>query len=122
MLFRSRAKRKIERAAVLYKQGKPTEEGLNVLYHLAGLFGQRLYFPNKTKSYTDQLKIDENKCIGCGKCVKLCPMKNITLKQDKAVPGNTCTMCYRCINHCPKQAITLIGKRVLQQGTIEKYM
>ncbi len=118
----SRAKRKIERAAVLYKQGKPTEEGLNVLYHLAGLFGQRLYFPNKTKSYTDQLKIDENKCIGCGKCVKLCPMKNITLKQDKAVPGNTCTMCYRCINHCPKQAITLIGKRVLQQGTIEKYM
>lgn len=118
----NRTKLKIEHAAELYKQGKPTKEGLNIFYHLAGLFGQRLYFPNKTKSYTDQLKIDGDKCIGCGKCVKLCPMKNITLQQAKAIPGNTCTMCYRCINHCPKQAITLIGKRVLQQGTIEKYI
>lgn len=117
-----KAKRKIERAAVLYKQGKPTKEGLNFLYYLAGLFGQRMYFSNKTKSYTDRLEIDGNKCIGCGKCAELCPMKNITLKQDKAVSGNACTMCYRCINNCPKQAITLIGKRVLQQGTIEKYI
>lgn len=117
-----KAKRKIERAAVLYKQGKPTKEGLNFLYYLAGLFGQRLYFSNKTKSYTDRLEIDGNKCIGCGKCAELCPMKNITLKQDKAVSGNACTMCYRCINNCPKQAITLIGKRVSQQGTIEKYI
>lgn len=31
-------------------------------------------------------------------------------------------MCYRCINTCPKQAITLLGKRVVGQGTIEKYL
>lgn len=26
------------------------------------------------------------------------------------------------INACPKQAITLLGKRVVEQGTIEKYL
>ncbi|MDE7239734.1 MAG: hypothetical protein K2N41_08485 [Lachnospiraceae bacterium] len=31
-------------------------------------------------------------------------------------------MCYRCVNVCPKQAITLFGKRVIEQGTIEKYL
>ena len=46
---------------------------------MAGLFGQRLYFYNKTKNYTDKLKIDKKKCIGCGQCIKLCPMQNISL-------------------------------------------
>lgn len=31
-------------------------------------------------------------------------------------------MCYRCVNICPKQAITLLGKRVVEQGMIEKYL
>ena len=35
---------------------------------------------------------------------------------------NRCTMCYRCVNICPKQAITLLGKHVVMQGTIEKYL
>lgn len=39
-----------------------------------------------------------------------------------AKASNQCTMCYRCINICPQQAITLLGKSVIQQGTIEKYL
>lgn len=118
----NQTKLKIERAASRYQQGKPTREGLNVFYHMAGLFGQRLYFSHKTKHYTDKLKIDEHKCIGCEKCVRLCPMNNITLEQGRAVSHGACTMCYRCINHCPKQAITLIGEKVLQQSIMEKYI
>lgn len=30
----------------------------------------------KTKRYTDKLKIDYQKCIGCGLCKSLCPMDN----------------------------------------------
>ena len=118
----NRTKLEIERAASLYKQGKPTRDGLNVLYHMAGLFGQRLYFFHKTKHYTDQLKINENKCIGCGKCAGLCPMKNIKLVNNTAVAENKCTMCYRCISKCPKQAITLLGKKVVEQNDINKYL
>ena len=49
-------------------------------------------------------------------------MKNITIKDQKAVSSDRCTMCYRCINKCPKQALTLLGKKVVEQCGIEKYI
>lgn len=117
-----KAEKKIDRAVENIKKGKPPREGIGLPYHLAGLFGQRLYFFHKTKHYTDRLKVDPHKCVGCGKCVSLCPMKNLSMERDLAKAGDRCTMCYRCVNLCPKQAITLLGKRVIEQGTIEKYL
>lgn len=116
------AKMKTKQAAEQFVDGRPLQEGLSFRSHLAGLFGQRLYFRNKTRNYTDKLKIDADKCIGCGKCEQLCPMKNIIMNNKTAAAGDKCTMCYRCVNHCPKQAITLLGKRVVEQSIIEKYL
>ena len=113
---------KVKEAVKCMKEGHPAKEGLGPFYRLAGLFGQRLYFGHKTKEYSSKLKIDKEKCIGCGKCEGLCPMKNITVSERKAVPGQRCTMCYRCINKCPKQAITLLGKRIVEQCEIGKYL
>ncbi len=117
-----RAAEKAEKAAIHMKNGKPMKEGLGVLSRFAGFFGQRLYFGNKTKTYSDKLKIDTKKCVGCGKCVTLCPMKNIAIEDGVCVSEDRCTMCYRCVNTCPKQAITLLGKEVVEQNTIEKYL
>ena len=46
-----------------------------------------------------------DKCVGCGKCVKLCPLNNITLEQKRPVWGNQCSHCMACIGNCPTQAI-----------------
>lgn len=118
----NRAKKKMEHAVIRYRQGTPTQQGLGIFSRVAGLVGQRLYFQGKVKEYSDKLKIDTEKCIGCGQCSKLCPMQNISMEEKKAVQGNQCTMCYRCISHCPVQAITLIGKEVIEQSRIEKYI
>lgn len=115
------AVRKIAKAAEDHKNKKSTQEGLNFLYHMAGLFGQRLYFYSKTKNYTYGLKIDTEVCIGCGKCEKLCPMNNIKIVEGKAVSGNMCTLCYRCFSSCPQKAITILGKEVLEQYRTENY-
>ena len=104
------------------KAGNPPQDGIGFLHRMAGLFGQRLYFGHKTKNYTDKLKIDSERCSGCGKCANLCPMQNIKMVNGTAQSGNQCTMCYRCVNHCPKHAITLLGKRVVEQSVIEKYI
>lgn len=116
------ADQKVKEAVEQFKLGTPTREGLSVWYHLAGLLGQRLYFYNKTKNYSDKIRINHNMCIGCGKCVSICPMKNLELKSNQVVAKKSCTMCYRCISNCPKSAITLIGKEVIEQCKIERYL
>ena len=117
-----KAEKKIIRAARSMKKGNIPQDGIGLLPHLAGLFGQRLYFRDKTTHYSDKIKIDSHKCVGCGKCAKLCPMNNIAMKDHLPKAGNRCTMCYRCINTCPNQAVTLLGKKVILQGTIETYL
>lgn len=44
-------------------------------------------------------------CVGCGKCVNICPLNNIILKDGKPVWGKNCTHCMACISYCPAKAI-----------------
>ena len=116
----AKADKRIIDAASKMRAGKYPKEGLSFTSHLAGLFGQRLWFYNKTTGYTDKLKIDPSKCIGCGLCAKNCPTQNIRIEDGKAVASAQCTMCYRCVDFCPKQAVTLLGKTLHEQPTYEK--
>lgn len=109
------AARRIDNAANDYRNGEAPRDGLSAFAHIAGLFGQRLWFGLKTKDYTQNPKIDREKCVGCGKCERLCPMNNIRVENGKAVAGGKCTMCYRCFSECPQRAITIIGKQVIEQ-------
>lgn len=54
----------------------------------------------KTKEAADS-------CIGCGKCVRSCPVEAITMGSKKKPTFDTkkCIACYRCINNCPRHAI-----------------
>lgn len=112
------AVKQLTAAATQLKKGVPTTDGLGFPAHMAGLFGQRLWFCGKTRHYTDKLKIDARACIGCGKCISICPMHNLSLCGRTASSQNRCTMCYRCVNQCPQKAITLLGKRVIAQHSM----
>ncbi len=116
-----KADEKIDRAVASIKRGKYTRNGLGVFAHIAGLFGQRLYFGGKTKKYYDRVKADGEKCVGCGICAGVCPMRNIEMTDGKAEFNGKCTMCYRCFSRCPQKAITILGKRVYVQNKYEDY-
>lgn len=53
-----------------------------------------------------------DKCTGCGKCEKLCPMNNIKIKDGKPSYGGNCTHCMACICGCPFEAIEYGQKTV----------
>lgn len=115
------AEKKISIAVSRLKEGNPHHEGLGFFYHMAGLFGQRLWFYGKSASYKQKPNIDVEKCIGCGRCAAICPMNNISMEKGKAISHSQCTLCYRCFSQCPTQALTILGKQVYEQCLFEKY-
>ncbi len=50
------------------------------------------------------------KCIKCKKCVNLCPVKNIELKDGKINFGDKCIACLGCFHRCPQKAIIYKNK------------
>lgn len=46
-----------------------------------------------------------DKCIGCGKCAKVCPVNNIEIKDKKPVWKSPCAHCMACICSCPVEAV-----------------
>ena len=62
-------------------------------------------------------------CTSCGKCVKLCPLNNITLEDGAPHWNGNCTHCMACICSCPTEAIEYgkksIGKRRYQCAEYE---
>ncbi len=53
------------------------------------------------------MKVDVEKCIGCGQCVKDCFPKDIEIVDGKAKINNaTCIKCGHCIAICPKNAVS----------------
>ncbi len=115
------ADRKIEKRAEKIRHGKYPKDGMRLYNRIAGFIGQRLWYYGKTKDYTDKLKISAD-CTGCGVCIPICPMENISVKNGAASAGKRCTMCYRCVSLCPAQAITLLGETVIEQYHYDKYM
>ncbi len=117
----AKAEIKLNNAINKIKSGNYPKDGLSFACRLAGLFGQRLYFRKKTKNFYNGIQVDNKKCISCGLCESVCPMKNIILKDGRISFDEKCTLCYRCFSDCPKQAITILGKQVFQQCKFENF-
>lgn len=55
------------------------------------------------------LKLDTEKCIGCGMCVMVCPHRLLKMSNIKAVISDKdiCMECGACALNCPTDAVTV---------------
>ena len=94
----------------------------NVLYYATGIILAFAFKDNrafckyicpvtvflKPMSYFALLRIqcDKSKCIGCGKCKKVCPMEvDVTDNARNRKNGTECIFCLECGRNCPKDAL-----------------
>jgi NAD-dependent dihydropyrimidine dehydrogenase PreA subunit len=56
-----------------------------------------------------EVKVDNEKCVGCGECVDICPVEVYELQDEKSVPVNEeeCVGCESCVEVCEHEAITV---------------
>lgn len=55
-----------------------------------------------------EIMVSEDTCIGCGACMKECPVECIELEMPSPVHiGDECVYCGQCVEICPFQAISL---------------
>lgn len=63
--------------------------------------------------------VDQDKCIGCGTCVKVCPGGILSLNEGKKVQmeefqefgWNGCWKCEHCLAVCPTGAVSIFGHK-----------
>lgn len=55
---------------------------------------------------TDKSITVNNRCNGCGTCVKICPVNNIRIIDKKLEFQHRCEICFACDEWCPSGAIT----------------
>lgn len=67
----------------------------NLIYPLFKKWG---IFPAKWR-------LNNNRCIGCGACINVCPVKNISISDSRPRWGKRCISCLACYHACKRHAI-----------------
>ena len=97
------AKPRIEALAALIAAGKPFPDPGMKNWEL---LTTRMILKPYAKLFMNADKFTASgSCIGCGACVRACPMGNVKLTAGRPVWGDECIHCMACINLCPKTAI-----------------
>jgi ferredoxin len=53
------------------------------------------------------IKVDKEKCTGCGDCVDVCPVEAISVEKGKVVINEECVECGACVSTCKNEALSL---------------
>jgi pyruvate formate lyase activating enzyme len=67
--------------------------------------------PESVNSFPELMTHDD-RCIGCLKCLEICPEKAITFtpKKGRQIDRTRCNNCLACVEVCPSKSLTRVGE------------
>ncbi len=70
------------------------------------------------------LKLDQTACIGCSRCLEVCPHQVFSLAEKKASISDldACMECGACALNCPVKAITVDAGVGCASGLINEWL
>ncbi|RXA14366.1 ferredoxin [Methanosarcina sp. MSH10X1] len=91
----------------------PASSGLGRLVRLGMAYAEH----NGAKNYF----YADSRCMGCGKCEKVCLSGKIKMIDNKPVWQESvkCYFCYACLNYCPAKAVQIKSKLYMKSHTEE---
>jgi Pyruvate/2-oxoacid:ferredoxin oxidoreductase delta subunit/flavodoxin len=76
----------------------------SVLSSYSGIHGSYKQFLERVHRSDEKFWVDDN-CTGCEVCVRVCPVQNIQMTENRPEWLHHCEQCLACINWCPESAI-----------------
>lgn len=67
-------------------------------------------------AFKQQLGYLQNTCMHCGRCLKACTKKSLSLKNGRIHIADSCDLCGACVEVCPTNSLKQIG----EQYSLEK--
>lgn len=108
-----RANKKVEKIinAITSKKVIPYEKSPYIIDR--PFFKSSIKRVEQLSSYDVNFNVD-SKCTKCGICERICPVKNIKIKDGIIKWDGRCEQCMACIQYCPKEAIQF-GNKTLKR-------
>ena len=63
----------------------------------------------ESQCISQEIMMTPSKCIGCGRCVEVCPT-GAAEKKNPREARQLCTVCGRCLQTCPSGARQMVGR------------
>jgi ferredoxin len=111
----AKANEKIDRLAAIVKN----RENAPIEVWPTPVINELLLVMNKAMidhiSESDKAYWTTDACNGCGVCAKICPVKNITMNDNRPAWNHGCEQCLGCLHWCPQAAVQF-GKTPPKRG------
>lgn len=94
--------------------------GIRTLVFMKGCPLKCLWCSNpESQRYPQEIMFVRKNCIGCGKCVELCPNGCIDPK-DFSIDRDRCIFCGTCVKYCYANAKKLVGREMSIYDVLEE--
>ncbi|UYP01191.1 glycyl-radical enzyme activating protein [Oceanotoga sp. DSM 15011] len=66
----------------------------------------------ESQNFGRELLFYDERCVGCGKCVKRCPNDAISIINGLAITDERCVLCGNCVDFCVNNAREIVGENM----------